>query len=48
MASGEKEISPLLGKNYKVSFPRGSMAEILDELEKVTSRPSQAPLDDIG
>jgi len=48
MARGEKEKPPLLGKNYKVSFPSGSMAKILDELEKVTSRPSQAPLDDIG
>ena len=48
MASGEKEKSPLLGKNKKVSFPSSSMAEILNELEKVTSRPSQAPLDDIG
>jgi len=48
MASGEKEKSPLLGKNCKVSFPSGSMTEILDELEEVASRPSQAPLHDIG
>jgi len=48
MASGEKEKSPLLGKNCKVSFPSSSMVEILDELEEFASRPSQAPLHDTG
>lgn len=41
---GEKEQSPLLIKERKVSYPSGSMAKILDELEETASSPCQTPL----